>query len=247
MLHGKRGPARNCLRGHRYPLHSGVHARCSVRQCDQQLRAPAGDRDRARRTARSLVSGKRAPVLRLRSRIHRQDGRRGGASRACAAPSTRTENRREAPAGTPAGRPGALEVHRADRLEGPRDQDCPDDREPRLPLYLQLLHRLHGRLPAHGLRPDPGRSPLPPRHREAPACRMARPELRDAFREDDGRDRGRRAAGEDRLRGGKLSLPPVGEAPPAFQEKWFQGTPATRNPNRGARQAWKRSSRSRIT
>ena len=38
---------------------------------------------------------------------------------------------------------GAVEVRRGHAQEGAHDQDRPDDREPGVPLHLQLLHRLH--------------------------------------------------------------------------------------------------------
>ena len=47
---------------------------------------------------------------------------------------------------------GAVEVRGADPGQGAHDQDRADDRQPGLPLHLQLLHRLDGRLPAAQLR-----------------------------------------------------------------------------------------------
>ena len=82
--------------------------------------------------------------------------------------------------------------------QGADDQVRPDDRQPRLPVHLQLLHRLDRRLPAARLRPDE-RGPRVSADQDGAADRrLARPELRRAVRRLHGGDRVGGASGPDR-------------------------------------------------
>ena len=128
----------------------------------------------------------------------------------------------QAPAAA-ARRSRTLEVHRADDRQGAGREDRADDRQPRLPLHLQLLHRLRGRLPAPGTRPDPGGPAFPAEDAEAPARGLARPELRHPLRRDHGGDRGGRPAGRDRVRRREQPLDPDGAAPGAAAARTASG------------------------
>ena len=67
-------------------------------------------------------------------------------------PGSATALRRPPHVGPPADRAahaaGAMEVRGTHAGQGAHYQDRADDRQPRLPLHLQLLHRFHGGLPA---------------------------------------------------------------------------------------------------
>jgi len=65
-------------------------------------------------------------------------------------------------AGIAARSPRTLEVYRADPPQGAFDQDRPDDRQPGMPIYVQLLHRCRRAVPATEFRRDEGRPPVPP-------------------------------------------------------------------------------------
>ena len=116
----------------------------------------------ARRPPRPLLPAGLATLLRLRHRVHRQEGRARNPRRLLPPPAVRAASHCGAAAACPPRRPGALEVHRADPAEGPLHQDGPDARQPRLSLHLQFLHRLDRALPAPRLRGDEGRPPVPP-------------------------------------------------------------------------------------
>ena len=73
---------------------------------------------------------------------------RRGAPRLRAAPPAGPDPVREEAASASARRAGALEVHRATIAEGPGGEDRAHDRQPRVPVHVQLLHRLPGGLPA---------------------------------------------------------------------------------------------------
>ena len=72
------------------------------------------------------------------------------------APSDGRVPQRRGTANASSGRPRTLEVHRADAHQGAHHQDSSDDGELGLPVYLQLLHRLHRPVSAPRLRRDEG-------------------------------------------------------------------------------------------
>ena len=96
------------------------------------------------------------------------------------------------PAELPAARRPAGSSSRRRWPRRPTDQVRADDRQPRLPLHLQLLHRLDGGLPAARLRPGERGPRVPADQDEAPDRRLARPELRRAVRRLHGGHRARR-------------------------------------------------------
>src|SRR5205085_8344598 len=75
----------------------------------------------------------------------------------------------------------ALEVHRPDPQESAPVQNRPDARQPRLPVYLQLLHRLGRPLSTAG----PGRAAGGPAVSAAAAAPAARRLARSQFRRPD--------------------------------------------------------------
>ena len=100
-------------------------------------------------------------VLRLRPGLHRPGDRRSDSRGVLRPAAIRRVPRCEPTAPKPTGGPRALEVHQADHHEvAHADQGRPDDRKPRVPLHVQLLHRLHSAVSTHGLRRDPRRSTL---------------------------------------------------------------------------------------
>ena len=103
--------------------------------------------------ARALLPGGRAEVLRLRRRLHRPGRDPRGAART--ARRTGRCGVQLAAKRQPTTLPGVRERWKfiePTLAKGARSQDRPDAREPRLPLHVQLLHRLRRALPAARLR-----------------------------------------------------------------------------------------------
>ena len=99
--------------------------------------------------------------------------------------------------------------------------------QPRLPVHLQLLHRLDGGLPAARLRPDrrTTSASCSPSSKQ-PDRRLARPELRRALRREHGRRSRSRPAGRIRLHRREQPVAAVRAAPQAPAEERLQGDPA---------------------
>ena len=182
--------------------------------------------------------------------------RRGGrARRMRAAPARGPRHGRQPPALGAAHPPGALEVRRGRAGQGADDQVRPHDRQPRLPVYLQLLHRLDRRLPAARLRAGE-RGPRLSAHQDgASDRRLARPQLRRAVRRLHGSDRVRGAAGPDAAHRREQPVAARRAAPQAPPGR-TASRPSSRASSRGttwatsrrpAAPGWRRCNRSRST
>ena len=180
---GPRGPARGAAAGPRRALRRRLHP---VGAAGLRAEQPV-----PRSGARSRCSAGRTPGATRRTRASTSTtcsgSPTGASSRRCCGTASRTGRtaRTSRPPHSRSSCPTlrrALEVHRGHARQGADDQDRADDRQPRLPLHLQLLHRLDGGLPAARLRGSAGRPGLPAHQDEEPDRRVARPQLRRAVR-----------------------------------------------------------------
>jgi hypothetical protein len=116
----------------------------------------------------------------------------------------------------------ALALHRVNAQEGAHHQVRPDDREPRLSLHLQLLHRRDGRLPTAQLPAAAGRSEVSPDQAQEADPRLARSQLRGPLRGLHGGGRGRRPAQADPAHRREQPLAPGRAAFEAAQQNNFK-------------------------
>src|SRR5207244_9747529 len=107
-------------------------------------------------------------------------------------------------------------------------QDGSDDRQPRLPIYLQLLYRFSHSLSAAGHRGDQGRFEISFTKVQKAACRVARSKLWSALQRRNGRDRGGRTSRQHRLYRREQFVASLGVALETSEAKWIQGA-ASRN------------------
>ena len=153
-------------------------------------------RHRARRAARALLPGGRAASISTTSWASptRQSCRKCSTSARRTGPIGRAIAAARQPSELPS-LAARWKFIGGDAREGADDQDRADDRQPRVSLHLQLLHRLHRRLPAARLRAAPRRPGVPADQGEEPDRRLARPQLRRPVRRLHGSDRGGGPAG----------------------------------------------------
>ncbi len=226
VLHRARGPARRAAQRPRPALHRSVHPVGPAGLRPQQPVPQSGGGHGAGRSSRPVLPRGRGQVLRLRARVHRPPGHRGRPGGLQPPPAPGAVHQCRDPAGGPPDPAGALAVRRSDPQEGPDHQDRADDRQPRLPLHLQLLHRFDGRLSAPELPDAPGRSEVRAHQVQEPDHRLARPEFRGALRRLHGGHRGLGASGEDAPYRREQPLPAGGTAPQATPGKRLPGHPA---------------------
>ena len=135
-------------------LHRRLHPVGAARLRAEQPLPPAGRGHRAGRAPCPLLSRGRPASTSTTCSASPTGASSPRCCRECApapADRARSRGRRRQPLELPTPG-GALEVRRGDAGQGADDQDRADDREPGVPLHLQLLHRFDGGLPAAGLR-----------------------------------------------------------------------------------------------